>query len=111
MKDTVKIIFCDCNDPEHMIILEKMSDEPLIAVTYHLIKRSLWKRIVLAIKHICGFQSRYGAFGELLINSKEAYDLINYLGGFLLDHGYPVSYLETTVSGSDSTTIYTDIKP
>lgn len=71
------IILCECKNPEHQIIVI-YSDEgddkvsfPVCYLYYHLNKRPLWERIKYALKYIFGFQSRYGAFGEMIINPQD----------------------------------------
>lgn len=66
MKDnTPQIIICDCNSPEHQLIVT--SDEDFIYLHIHLIKRGFWSRVKYAIKYIFGYKCKYGAWDEILL--------------------------------------------
>lgn len=61
-----KIIVCGCGDISHNLIFTK--DDEQIWLHYQLEKKSLFERIVIGAKYIFGFQSRFGMYGELLID-------------------------------------------
>jgi hypothetical protein len=45
---------------------------PTAYIHAHLVKRPLWERIKYGIKYIFGYQSKYGAFDEFIINPDDA---------------------------------------
>ena len=61
-----KIIVCGCGDISHNLIFTK--DDGQIWLHYSLEKKSLFERIIIGVKYIFGFQSRFGMYGELLID-------------------------------------------
>lgn len=74
-----KVVVCDCEDMEHIIRFtwwggDDISDR-FIYVHYFLQHDRLLKRIVNAVKYVCGFKSRYGHFGEVLINVEDVQEL------------------------------------
>src|SRR5574343_241568 len=107
--DNVKIVFCDCKSPEHLIIMEDWENEPYISVSYSLLPGNIFRRYIQAIKHILGFRSRYGDFGELLINVDEAKDLIVFLQNFVARNTDPApikfKYDPNTMTGTDEQTV------
>ena len=70
--ETQEIFICDCHSPEHQFIIRKFNDEEEAYLTIHLNKKSLLKRIKYAFKYIFGYQSRYGAFDEIILNPDDA---------------------------------------
>jgi hypothetical protein len=82
MKD---ILICDCNSPEHQLIICKENDDvdsPICYMLIHLNKRSFLKRLVYGFKYICGRQSNYGAFDEFIFNPEDAsklQEVVNHL--------------------------------
>lgn len=81
--DLEKIILCDCSDMEHIMrfryFTEDYSVPYLSCIDFHLSKLPLIKRIAYAIKYIFGYQSKYGAFGEMVLNEKSALQIIEFL--------------------------------
>lgn len=77
---------CDCHSIEHIIHFQYRDndDTNLIYVAYHLQSDSLWERIKTAIKHILGHRSKYGDFGELLLNEDDAKRLAEFLTAFIV---------------------------
>ena len=77
-------ILCNCKDSEHMIVLHYMDDEEFgkeIYMEYHLPLLPFWSRLLLSIKYLFGFRSKYGAYGELIItkhNYKEFKPIIDF---------------------------------
>jgi hypothetical protein len=76
---------CDCHDLEHQAVFAwfEDDDDPFLSLSVHLAKKPLWARIKIAIKYILGYQSPYGAFGEILVNTKDAADLRDFIGEFV----------------------------
>ena len=68
-----EIIVCGCGGTDHHLIFTKEHDpgeEPEIWLHYHLEKKSWLQRLKIGIKYIFGYQSRFGMYGELLINKE-----------------------------------------
>lgn len=79
-----EILICDCHSTEHQMIVMYDSDEsyPIVYVHTHLSKRPFWERIKYAVKYIFGYQSRYGAFDEFILDPNDApkiQEIVNYL--------------------------------
>jgi len=63
-----KIIICGCGDTSHHLIFTPDEEDPEVWLYYQLDLKPWYKRIFLGFKYIFGFQSKYGMYGELLIN-------------------------------------------
>lgn len=86
----VHYIECSCTDSEHTIRLTKYKDDVdwdhWVYVSYYLSNNdNIFKRIWTAIKYIFGYKSRYGDFGETLLEEKEIKKIIKYLQDALED--------------------------
>ena len=87
--ETTDILICDCRSTEHQMVVHYSEDEypngtklPLVYIHTHLNKRPFWQRVKYGIKYIFGYQSRYGAFDEFLINPNDVNkinDIVKYL--------------------------------
>lgn len=69
-----ELILCDCHCPEHQMIFQ-YDDDPnweSVFVTFHLQNQTFWGRIKSAVKHIFGFKSKYGDFGEIVLQADDA---------------------------------------
>lgn len=62
------VICCACGDLEHNMIYRVDRDEPEVWLYFTLNKESFFKRLILGIKYIFGYQSRYGMYGEILVD-------------------------------------------
>lgn len=63
------LILCECHCDEHQMTF-KYDSEPEwenIYISYYLQSNTLWNRIETAIRHIFGHRSRYGDFGEIIL--------------------------------------------
>jgi len=82
MSDNLHLI-CSCGLDEHQITFsmdDYMDDyAPEFYISYHLQSDSFLKRIKNAFKHIFGFKSRYGDFGNMLLTLKDADEIIDFL--------------------------------
>lgn len=78
-----KYFECDCGDVEHVIRFSYFDDEPEIYVNTYLKKSNFFKRLWYGIKYIFGFQSKYGAFGETLLHTKQIMELRNFCANHL----------------------------
>lgn len=68
------IVRCDCNEIDHQIELSwwpKYKNEEELYIHYHLQSEPFWKRVVGAVKYIFGYKSKYGNFGEIVLNKKD----------------------------------------
>lgn len=79
-----KIIFeCACRDIEHALIFDLDTSKegfPLLsAFVYLWYGLPFWKRVRNAIKYIFGYKSKYGDFGEFLLNDGDEDDIITLL--------------------------------
>jgi hypothetical protein len=75
IKQTKKDLFvCSCHNTEHQMVVLYDEDDidgvrfPMVYVHTHLAKRPFWQRVAYGLKYIFGYQSRYGAFDEFIIN-------------------------------------------
>lgn len=64
------LIMCACHNPEHQMIFMRDEDERLVYVQIHLKKNTFWKRLIYGVKYIFGYQSRYGAFDEIILDNE-----------------------------------------
>lgn len=74
-------ILCSCKNSEHLVLLHYDSDDKMVYMEYHLCTLPFWKRIIVGIKYIFGFRSKYGEYGELIItedNYKEFKPIIDF---------------------------------
>ena len=75
-----KIFTCDCNSFSHQAIFWIDKDDNRLYVTIHLTThRNIFKRIVVAIKYICGYKSNYGEYDEFLFKNCDKEKLLKHL--------------------------------
>jgi len=72
-----EILVCECNSLEHQFAI--WYDDEDLYIQPHLNRKPLRDRILYAIKYIFGYQSKYGAFDEIIINPDDAEKIISYL--------------------------------
>lgn len=63
------LILCECHSDEHQMIF-KYDSEPEwenVFISYYLQNPTFWDRV----KYLFGYQSRYGAFGELILEPND----------------------------------------
>ncbi len=67
-----QVILCECSGAEHqmLIMYDKDDTDPTVYVSVHLTKKNFWDRVSYAFKYIFGYQSRFGAFDEILLGPK-----------------------------------------
>ena len=70
--ETQEIFICSCQSPEHQFIIRKFDDENEAYLTIHLTKQPIWRRLKYAFRYIFGYQSRFGAFDEIILNPDDA---------------------------------------
>lgn len=81
MDNDIKTEFleCACRDSRHLLVFNYDPREGDIWVDVHLDSYSFFKRILIAIKYIFGYKSKYGCFPCWLMSSKEVDKLISFL--------------------------------
>lgn len=80
-----EIVICECHSTEHQMVF-LYSDEDVkfpnsdvvkniktVYIHTHLNKHPFWTRVKYGIKYIFGYQCRYGAFDEFIINPEDAH--------------------------------------
>jgi hypothetical protein len=71
------IVICTCHSTEHQMVISYSEDiidwvrYPEVYLHIHLKQKSFWLRVRYAIKYIFGYQCRYGAFDEMIIDKKD----------------------------------------
>ena len=82
---------CNCQDVEHQFILSFDDEErdhycDWMYLDVHLAKDPFWTRVKYGIKYIFGYQCRYGAFAEIIINRPLAQRLKQFIEDYLNDN-------------------------
>ena len=83
-------IECSCQTIEHLVRItwEKGSDWPEMYIeTYLNDYRGFFKRFWYGIKYILGFKSKYGAFGDTILEEKQIRQLRDLCNKWLYNHG------------------------
>lgn len=62
------LLVCQCGDVEHCAIISYDPDDKEVYINIHLRRLPLFKRIIVAIKYICGKKSKYGCFEEMIVS-------------------------------------------
>lgn len=68
--DFVKdLLVCDCSSVEHQIVFQYFEDDNSgeVYLQVHLTKKPFWKRLIHAFFYVLGYQSRFGAFDEVIM--------------------------------------------
>jgi hypothetical protein len=73
----LEVLRCSCGSLEHILIIEKDPDCPEVYIYPHLTKRPLLQRLIYGIKYIFGYQCRYGAFEEMILNAESFSQLMS----------------------------------
>lgn len=78
-EDLDKFVCCACHSPEHIMRFSVMDwgvkEAPSFDVCFALEKFPLWKRIIVAIKYIFGYESQYGHFDEIVLGDKQVEEI------------------------------------
>ena len=69
-----ELFVCDCGDLEHQFVISSYGDNE-IYLSILLDNMTFWSRL----KYLFGFKSKYGAFGEIILNNTERKRLISVL--------------------------------
>ena len=69
-----ELFICECENTEHQIVFSWFEDDKVDGVfaTVHLRKKSFLKRLIYGLKYIFGYQCKYGAFDEFILNPADA---------------------------------------
>lgn len=63
------ILICDCHSPEHQILIYKDDEYREVTLCPHIITyRNIFKRILVAIKYVFGYKTKYGAWDSIIIS-------------------------------------------
>ena len=78
------LVICECGSSEHIIIFRYFKDDlaPEVYADIHLTKKGFFDRLIYGIKYIFGYQSKFGAFDEIILSQDHADNLqtiVNYL--------------------------------
>jgi hypothetical protein len=75
-ESTERFVSCSCHTPEHLIKIMWFKGEEELYVCYSLSPLPFFQRVWLAIKYIFGHQSKFGMFGELVLDRGDKNNLI-----------------------------------
>ena len=76
------LFVCDCEDVDHQFVVSFDSDcyfNDQIIFHVHLQEIGFWKRLLYALRYIFGKKSKYGSFGEILLDKEKVCDLTDVL--------------------------------
>ena len=66
-----KFLSCECHSDEHTLRFAYDEDGDLYTSVYLNQYRGFWKRVLVAIKYVFGYKSRYGDWDCFVANSPE----------------------------------------
>lgn len=76
---TFEYTSCDCASPEHTIRWSR-DEDGYVAQEVHLVHyKSLWGRLVTAVRYVFGYRSRYGHWDCVMLNEQQQEKLANFL--------------------------------
>lgn len=82
-----KYVECACSSLEHSVRFCYYKDEPdTLYITVHLNKLSFFERLILAVKYVFGYQSKYGCTEETILGPPEINNLYNILTQYSEDY-------------------------
>lgn len=61
------IILCECGSLEHQFAISFDAEYQEMYINVHLSKKSFISRFIHAVKYVFGYQSKYGAFDEIIL--------------------------------------------
>jgi hypothetical protein len=79
---------CNCSSVDHLLKASYFVDDDedtMLYVHTHLNKKPFWKRVGYALKYIFGFQSRFGAYDEVLFDVDEAKEIRDFIESFIIE--------------------------
>src|SRR5271169_3680025 len=63
---------CSCMSPEHTIRWTRDPEDNQVYIYVYLAPLTFWRRLWTGLKYICGYQCRYGAFDEFILDNSDA---------------------------------------
>ena len=79
-KEQPKVLLCNCSSTEHSIVFRTdLSEDDECIIEVHLTKLSFIKRLKYAFKYLFGYQCKYGAFEETIVEKQRLKDFVNSL--------------------------------
>lgn len=85
-KELEELIICACGDVEHQMIFRTIDGDDDVYVSIYLVKLPFFKRLWFGLKYIFGYQSKYGAFDEVILTKKHRYTLGKVIRWLSEDH-------------------------
>lgn len=80
---------CDCSSQEHTIGIDFDTVEKEVALHVQLFQyHSFFKRVVLAVRYIFGYQCKYGHWDTTLMNEEKFMDLYNLMSRYIYTAGF-----------------------
>jgi hypothetical protein len=75
------ILRCECKSPDHLVSFEKPKDEDdLLVISVNLNQyNKFWRRLILGIRYIFGFDSENSHWDVVLLDKQEQNRIINFL--------------------------------
>jgi len=84
------VLICSCNSDEHQYLIYYSDNEspngqvsPTVHIHPYLIThKSFWKRVVVGIKYMFGYKTKYGHWDEFMFDPSDAdklQDVVDYL--------------------------------
>lgn len=70
-----KLVICSCGSVEHQFILSVDDDFDVVYLEIHLTKKNFISRLKHGIKYTFGYQSKYGAFDEIVLDKERVEEL------------------------------------
>lgn len=61
------ILVCECASADHQLLIRHFENDQEVYVQMHLSKKSFYERLIYGIRYIFGYQSRFGAFDEIVL--------------------------------------------
>ena len=83
-----KVIIYNCKCPEHQFIMTVDDEFDIVYFEIHLSKKNFMRRLVHGLKYIFGYQSKYGAFDEIVLDKEKVEDLEKWLSSISKDMKY-----------------------
>jgi len=63
-----ELFICECNSADHQLVFIHDDEDNMTYVHVHLSTyRGFFKKLKYAIKYVCGYKSRYGAWDEFIL--------------------------------------------
>ena len=90
-RNEIDLFICSCHNTEHQMVVLYDEDEvegriyPTVFINTHLAKKPFWQRVGHGLKYIFGYQCKYGAFDEFILNSDDA-DKVRKVADYLDKH-------------------------